>query len=107
MSSEVGGTYLQSVRWGKESVGTTFITVHGGGHKRGLVVVVLVVFILIACGSLWYVIIFVHVLGYACSLSCVSGVICMHYHSCVLLFACVVVPSSCDIGGASHQPRGS
>ena len=63
MSSEVEGTYSRAVRWGEESVGTTFVAVRGGGHKRGLIVIVPVVFILVTRGSSWYVIVFLCILG--------------------------------------------
>ena len=36
VSSEIGGTYSQAVRWGKESLGSTFIAAHGGGCQCGL-----------------------------------------------------------------------
>ena len=95
MSSEVEGTYSRAVRWGEESVGTAFVAVHGGGRKRGLVVVVPVVFILVACGSSWYVIVFLRVLGRARSSSFAFIGVRARCRSRSLSFAFVVVRARC------------
>ena len=111
MSSEVEGTYSRAVRWGEESVGTAFVAVRGGGRKRGLVVVVPVVPILVAHGSSWYVIVFLRVLGRArlssftfvgmrarCpsrSLSCALIIVRARCRARLVSFACAIVHVCC------------
>ena len=85
-------------------MGTAFVAIRGGRRKRGLVVIGLVLFILLAHGSSWYVVVFVRVIGCVRSLSCTCGVVYVHYHLRVLSFALVVVASSCEVAGASCQP---
>ena len=83
--------YSRAVRWGKESVGTAFVAIRGGRHRRGLIVIGLVLFILIGCGSSWYIIILVRVLGRARSLSCAFFVMRTHCRAHLVSFAYVIV----------------
>ena len=72
-------------------MGTAFVAIRGGRRRHGLIVIGLVLFILIACGSSWYVIILVRILGCACSLSFAFFVMHARCRARLVWFACIII----------------